>query len=311
MDKKIVFCGTPQISVRCIQALVDLGIKPVLVITQPDKIVGRKKEVVFSPVKQYCIDNNINYLQPIKIKEVEEEIKKANPDILLTCAYGQFIPESILSIPKYYSINIHASLLPKHRGGAPIHWSIINGDKETGITIMEMIKQMDAGDIFYVEKLKIEDDDTLDSLFNKMEDLAYLVVKKYINNFFSKDLPRIKQDEKQVSFSYNITREDEKIDFNKSAIDIHNLIRGLCSVPAAYCLFDNKIVKVYKSKVLDHKTPNKKCGEIIELNNDGIVITTKDNDIVFTDIKLEGKNRVSDKQIKNYQNLFVIKKVFE
>ncbi len=310
MDKKIVFCGTPVISVRCIEALVDLGLKPVLVITQPDKVVGRKKEVVFSPVKQYCIEHDIKYLQPIKIKEVEDQIKAENPDLLLTCAYGQFVPESILKIPEYYALNIHASLLPKHRGGAPIHWSIIRGDEETGITIMEMIKQMDAGDIFYVEKLAIAANDDLDSLFTKMEDLAYDVVKKYINNFFTKDLPRIKQDESQVTFSYNITREDEKIDFNKKAIDIHNLIRGLCSTPAAYCLFDSKIVKVYKTQVLDKKTPNKKAGEIIELNHKGIVVATNDNDIILTDIKLEGKNRVSNKQIKNYQNLFVSGKMF-
>lgn len=311
MEKKIVFCGTPKISVRCIQALIDLGLKPVLVITQPDKIVGRKKEVVFSPVKQYCIDNNIPYLQPNKIKEVEEQIKNTCPDILLTCAFGQFIPESILSIPKYYSINIHASLLPKHRGGAPIHWSIIRGDKETGITIMEMIKAMDAGDIFYVEKIKIEDEDTLDTLWIKMEELAYLVVKKYINNFFKKGLSRTKQDESQVTLSYNITRQDEKINFNNIAQDIKNLIRGLCSVPGAYTIFDGKLVKVYGSKVLEIQTPNKSPGEIIALENDGIRIATLDRDIVLTDIKLEGKNRVSNKQIKNYGNIFVVGKSFE
>ncbi len=311
MERRIVFCGTPLISVRCLEALVEIGLKPVLVITQPDKEVGRKKQIVFSPVKEYCIKNNIKYLQPNKIKEVEQEIIDANPDLLITCAFGQFIPESILAIPKYYAINIHASLLPKHRGGAPIHWSIIRGDEETGITIMEMIKAMDAGDIFYVEKIAIAEDDTLDSLFKKMEDLAYEVVKKYINNFFTNNLPRTKQDNNKVTLSYNITREDERIDFTKSSKDIYNLIRGLCSIPGAYTTLDGKSVKIYASTKSNSKTANKKPGEIISLENEGIKIATVDNDIIFTDIKLEGKNRVSNKQIKNYANLFKVGKLFE
>lgn len=305
MDKNIVFCGTPLIAVRCIQALIDKGLKPKLVITQPDKISGRKKEILFSPVKQFCIDNGIKFIQPNKISESLEEIKNTNPDLLITCAYGQFIPESILSIPRFFSINIHASLLPKYRGGAPIHWSIINGEKETGITIMEMIKKMDAGDIFFSEKINISEDETLKSLFAKMEDLAYKVVYDKIDLFFDKKLNKIPQDESKATFGYNITREDEKLNFNLDDSQIYNKIRGLYPSPGAFFIYNKKNIKVYKSIKTNIKS-SKEPGSIIELNNNGVQIATKTNDIILNEIKIEGKSLVKNKEILNYKNFFKV-----
>lgn len=310
MNRNIVFCGTPLIAVKCIQALIDKGYKPKLVITQPDKLSGRKKEIVFSPVKKFCIENDINFIQPTKISEAYEEIKSITPDLLITCAYGQFIPDPILSLPTFYSINIHASLLPKYRGGAPIHWSIINGENETGITIMEMVKKMDAGDIFFQEKVFINDDDTLETLFNKMEDLAYKILYEKIDIFFTNNLKKIPQDETKVSFGYNITREDEKISFEIEDFKIYNKIRGLNPIPGAFFTYSNKIVKVYKSIKTDIKS-NNLPGTIVKITNDGLQISTKTNDIIFSSIKIEGKSVVSNKEILNYKSFFKINDIIE
>ncbi len=309
--KKVIFCGTPQISVECIKALIDKNIKPVLVITQPDKFVGRKKEIIYSPVKQYCIDNNIDFLQPQKINEIKDIISEIKPDLLITCAYGQFIPESILSIPKYYSINIHASLLPKLRGGAPIHWSIINGDKKTGITIMEMIKEMDAGDIFYQEEIEILDDDNLETLFKKMEKLAYDVVCKYINNFFEHGLAKTKQNINEITFGLNIKREDEKIDFNKSCQEVYNKIRGLYPIPSAFSIYENKIIKFYKSIKTNIDCLNIENGTILKLDDSGLHISCNDKIIIISALKIEGKGLVENKNIKNYSSFFKINTKFE
>ena len=309
--KKVIFCGTPQISVECIKALIDKDIKPILVITQPDKFVGRKKEIIYSPVKQYCIENNICFLQPQKISEAKDTIDEIKPDLLITCAYGQFIPESILSIPKYYSINIHASLLPKLRGGAPIHWSIINGDKKTGITIMEMIKEMDAGDIFYQEEIEILDDDNLETLFKKMEKLAYNVVYKYIDNFFEHGLIKTKQNANEVTFGSNIKREDEKIDFNKTCNEVYNKIRGLYPIPSAFSIYENKIIKFYKSIKTNIDCFDIENGTILKIDDLGLHIACSNKVIIISALKIEGKGLVEDKNIKNYSSFFKINTKFQ
>lgn len=305
MKRNVIFCGTTSISVRCIEALIDKGIKPNLVITQPDKPSGRKKTIEFSDVKKFCIENNIKFIQPIKIIESIKEIKESNPDLLITCAYGQFIPDEILMIPKYFSINVHASLLPKYRGGAPIHWALINGEKETGITIIEMIKKMDAGDMFFSEKISIDKNETLDSLYKRMGDLAYKVLYEKIELFFDKNLKKNKQNENEVSFAFNIKREDEKIEFNIEDYKIHNKVRGLYPNPGAFFIFKNKVIKVYKIK-LTKKTSNVEPGTIISISSEGLSVSTKTNDIILSEIKVEGKSIVKDSEILNYKNLFSI-----
>ena len=286
---KVVFMGTPTFSVPILEKLIE-ETNVILVISQPDREKDRKGNVLPTPIKLLAQEHNIEVYQPARIKEEYQKIIDTSPDIIITCAYGQIIPEVILKCPKYGYINVHGSLLPKLRGGAPIHHAIINGDKYTGITIMYMDKKMDSGDIISQEKIEILEEDNLDTLYEKMSHLGANLLMKTLPSIISETNDRIKQDENQVTFGYNITKEEERLDFTNKSLDIHNRIRGLSSTPGAYCLLENKRLKVYKSSITN-ETSNKEPGTIIGIDKTGIAISTKDNVIKLTDIKLEGKKR--------------------
>lgn len=288
-DKRIVFMGTPTFAVPVLKSLIE-NYNVVLVVSQPDREKDRKGNILMTPTKEVAIENNIPVYQPLKIKEEYQTILDYKPDIIITCAYGQIIPDIILDYPKYGCINVHGSLLPKLRGGAPIHHAIINGDKETGITIMYMASKMDAGDIISQKSLKIEENDSLDYIYNKMSVLGSELLIDTLPSIFNKTNSRIKQDESLVTFGFNIRKEEEKIDFDKSSTDIHNRIRGLSSIPGAYAMLDNKRVKIYESFITD-KVSNTEPGTIIDINKDGMYVATKDRIIKITDLKIEGKKR--------------------
>ncbi len=288
-DKRIVFMGTPTFAVPVLKSLIE-NYNVVLVVSQPDREKDRKGNILMTPTKEVALENNIPVYQPLKIKEEYQTILDYKPDIIITCAYGQIIPDIILDYPKYGCINVHGSLLPKLRGGAPIHHAIINGDKETGITIMYMASKMDAGDIISQKSLKIEENDNLDYIYNKMSVLGSELLIDTLPSIFNKTNSRIKQDESLVTFGFNIRKEEEKIDFDKSSTDIHNRIRGLSSIPGAYAMLDNKRVKIYESFITD-KVSNKEPGTIIDINKDGMYVATKDRIIKITDLKIEGKKR--------------------
>ena len=298
MEKlKIVYMGTPDFSVLPLKKLNEIY-DIVLVVTQTDKEVGRKKEIKFSKVKEFALENNLEVFQPEKIKEDYQKIIDKKPDIIITCAYGQIIPKKLLDYPKYGCINIHASLLPKLRGGAPIHRAIIEGYKSTGITIMYMDEKMDSGDIIYQEEINIEDDDTTESLFDKLSILGSDLIIKVLPSIINKTNNRIKQNENEVTYAYNITKEDEKINFNKTTKDVYNQIRGLYFHPVGYALLDNKKVKIYSSKIGDSKKEGN-VGEIINLYKDSIGVKTLDGEILIKEIQLEGKKRIL---VKDYLN---------
>ena len=294
---KIVYMGTPLFSVEPLKKLNEIY-DVVLVVTQPDKKVGRKQEIVFSPVKEYAIKNNIEVFQPVKIKEDYKEILDKEPDIIITCAYGQIIPKELLIYPKYKCINIHASLLPKYRGGAPIHHSIINGDEYTGITIMYMDKKMDSGDILYQEKIKIEQDDNVGTMFNKLSILGSNMIIDFLPKLLKNDINPIKQNEEEVTYAYNITKEDEKLNFSDKSINIFNKIRGLNPFPISYALLDSKRVKIYSSK-LGTSSKSGNIGEIINIYNDGIGVKTLDGEIIITELQFEGKKKTTVKEYLN------------
>ena len=250
---RIVFMGTPQFSVPILEALIE-KYEVVGVVTQPDKLVGRKKELVKTPVKVVAEKYGIPVFQPIKIREDYQNIIDLNPDLIVTAAYGQIVGTKLLFSPKYKSINVHGSLLPKHRGGAPIQRAIMNGDKTTGITIMYMAKGMDSGDMLAQKEIEILDTDTSTTLFDKLSivgrDLLLEVIPKLINN----EITPIKQDESLVTYSYNILPSEEKIDFSKDATSIYNLIRSLLDEPCAYFNFlgfdsDTDRIKILEAKV--------------------------------------------------------------
>ena len=294
---KVVFMGTPTFSVPILEALIE-ATTVLLVVSQPDREKDRKGNLLPTPVKNLAESHNIEVFQPINIKEEYQKITTLLPDIIITCAYGQIIPEELLNCPKYGCINVHGSLLPKLRGGAPIHHAIIDGEKETGITVMYMDKKMDAGDIISERKIKIEDEDNLDSLYEKMSYLGRDLLMDTLSSIIKGTNQRIKQDESQVTFGFNITKEEEKIAFTKSSKSIHNLIRGLSSIPGAYCMLDDKRMKVYASILTDIKS-QKKPGTIEKIDKTGIYVNTIDNLIRFTDIKIEGKKRCLVKDFVN------------
>jgi len=294
---KIVYMGTPDFSVGPLKNLTK-KYDVIAVVTQPDKEVGRKKEIKYSPVKEFAIQNNKKILQPIKIKEDFKDIIDLKPDIIITCAYGQIIPKDLLEYPKYGCINIHASLLPKLRGGAPIHKAIINGYDKTGVTIMYMDEKMDSGDIIYQKEVIIDENDNAGTLFDKLSILGSDMIIEILPSIISGENKRIKQDENEVTFAYNITREEEKIDFNKPTKDVYNQIRGLYPWPVGYSILDGKKVKIFESL---KGTSNKEGtpGEIINVYKDSIGVKTLDGEILLLSIQFEGKKRIS---VKDYLN---------
>lgn len=293
----VIFMGTPSFAVPVLTKLIE-STNVILVVSQPDREKDRKGNLLAPPIKQLAKLHNIEVYQPKKIKEEYQKIIDLNPDIIITCAYGQIIPEVILNCPKYGCINVHGSLLPKLRGGAPIHHAIINGFDETGITIMYMDKQMDAGDIISQKSIPILPDDNLDIVYEKMSNLGASLLIETLPSIINQTNSRIKQDESLVTFGYNITKEEEKINFDAPSNNIHNQIRGLSSIPAAYCLLDDKRLKVYTSIKTNLKS-KLAPGTIEKIDKTGIYVNTKDFLIILTDIKLEGKKRCLVKDFIN------------
>ncbi len=295
-DKKVIFMGTPEFSVPVLEMLIE-NTNVIMVVTQPDKEVGRHKEMKASPVKECALKNGIEVYQPEKIKKEFEYILSKNPDIIITCAYGQIIPVELLETPKYKAINVHASLLPKLRGGSPLHRAIINGYTETGITIMYMAPGMDDGDIIKQESIKINDTDNVGIIHDKLSILGRNLLLKTLPDIFDGNITRTKQDENEVTFAYNIKREEELIDFNKTAKEVYNQIRGMYPFPVAYTNLDDNILKVCESKIgtLSNGIP----GQIIKVYKDGLGVMCKDKEIIITRVKPSGKKEMNIKDFLN------------
>lgn len=307
---RVVFMGTPDFAVSVLQALID-NYDVVGVVSQPDKRVGRHQELKFTPVKELALKYNIPVFQPVKIKEDYEDILGLNPDIIVTCAYGQIIPKAILDFPRLGCINVHASLLPKLRGGAPIHKAIIDGYKTTGITIMYMDCKMDSGDIISQEEIPILDDDNLEKLHDKLSEIGAKLLIETLPSIIDGTNERIKQNLDEVTYAYNIKREEEHIDFSKSSRDVFNLIRGLSPVPSANAILDSKEMKIYDSYILD-KEYEGVPSEIVDIIKDGIVVKTGDGAVILTSVKPFGKKKMDAKSYVNgYGKDNLIGKVFE
>lgn len=297
MKIKAVFMGTPEIARDALEALNDV-LDVVLVVTQPDKLVGRKKVLTKSPVKLLAKSLEVPVFQPYKIKEEYDAIIKLNPDIIVTCAYGQILPKELLDLPKYGALNIHASLLPKYRGGAPIERSIMNGDKKTGITLMHMDTGMDTGDMIYKEEIAIDDLDTKETLTKKLSLLAQKIIKKNLPLYLDGAYESAKQDDSLASYAPIIIKEDEYLSFNKSSLEVYNHIRALSPEPSVYALLDNKRYKFYEAKLSNLKgTP----GEILAID-EALTIGTLDGAIDILSIQEAGKKKMSAKDYFSGKN---------
>ena len=290
--------GTPQFSVPVLEGLLE-EYQVVGVVTQPDKLVGRKQVKTPSPIKELTSKHQIPVLQPEHIKTDYQDILDLNPDLIVTCAYGQIIPKILLDAPKYGCINVHASLLPKLRGGAPIHKAIIDGYPKTGVTIMYMVEKMDAGDILCQKETIIQDDDTLATLTDRLSQMGKNLLLETLPDLLQGTIKPIPQKESEVTYAYNIKREEEHLDFSKTTRELYNQIRGLNPAPGAYALLDGKIIKLFAARISDSFYTTKEIGEISRIYKDGFGVATKDGELIVTEIQLEGKKRLL---VKDYWN---------
>src|SRR5690625_3731406 len=236
--KKIVFMGTTDFYVSILEQLINCEYEIVLVVTQPDRPVGRKRTLTPPPVKKLALEHNLPVFQPENIKEQYEHILTYDPDIIVTAAYGQILPKELLENPPYKCINVHASLLPELRGGAPIHYAILEGKQETGITIMYMEEKLDAGDIISQQKIKIEKSDHVGTLHDKLAKVGADLLKATLPAIFSRQINPQKQDNTLATYAPNISREQERIDWSKSNEAVYNKIRGLHPWPVAYTTYN-------------------------------------------------------------------------
>lgn len=329
---KIVFMGTPDFAQKSLEKLHKEGYDILGVVTNSDKPKGRGMKIISTPVKQYAEKNNLKIYQPIKVRgngDFIEEINKLEPDILCVVAYGKILPKEILDIPKYGSINVHGSLLPKYRGAAPIQWAVINGEKETGVTTMFMDEGMDTGDMLLKETVEIGEDETTGELWERLGDIgAALLVqtikkievaiqnsnvsemmedKKCNNEDVKNKIKELIGAEKQgkdFSVAPMLKKEMAKIDWSQSAESIHNLVRGLNPIMGAFSTLNNKKIKIWKtSKVNEDKSQNRKNGEIILVSKNELLVKTGDGIISIIEIQPENKAKM---KIKDFLNGFKI-----
>lgn len=298
---KLVFMGTPAFSVPILEGLLEEGYEVVAVVTQPDRPVGRKKIITPTPVKEAAVKHGLLVLQPEKISGSEEmeKIIALQPDVIITAAFGQFLPEKLLQAPVHGAINVHASLLPKYRGGAPVHYSIINGEKETGVTIMEMIKKMDAGGIYAQESLPIIKQDDVGTMFEKLSALGKQLLLKTLPDILNGNLSPRPQDESKVTFSPNITREQEAIDWNKTAEEIDNQVRGMRPWPIAFTTYEQTRWKLLNVEALAEKT-TAEPGTIIKKDKKNLWIACgKQTVLAIKELQPAGKGKQAINEFLN------------
>ena len=287
----VIFMGTPEFSVPVLEYLIE-NTNVIMVVTQPDKEIGRHHEISYSPVKKVALEHNIEVYQPTKIRKEYEPVINKKADIIITCAYGQIIPEVILNSPKYGCINVHASLLPRLRGGAPLHHALIDGEEKTGITIMYMDKGMDTGDIISTKEYKIKDTDNVGTIHDTLSLMGRDLLKETLPKIIDGTNDRIPQNNDEATYAYNITREEEHIDFNRTAKEIYNQVRGLNPWPLAYTIINGVEVKIIDCYIGENESKLSPA-TICELNKDSIGVSTKDKIIYITKVKPFGKKTMS------------------
>lgn len=305
-DLRVIFMGSPLFSVPVLEEL-NKNVNVVGVVTAPDAYVGRKKVLTMCPVKEKAVSLGLKVYSPIKLRSDYEFIKELNPDMIITCAYGQILCEEILNIPKLGCFNLHGSLLPKYRGGAPIHYALLNGDEKTGITLMYMDKGMDSGDMIAKEEIKIEDNDNIESLTNKLSIVASNMIIKYLPSLIDGTNNRVKQDISKATFSPIITREDEHLNFNVTAKEIFNRYRMLSPNPLPNIKIDDIELKIAECKIVD---ASGKVSTVVSKDKNSFTIMAKDKGIMVLKIKPIGKNIMNVKDFFNgYHDEIVGKEV--
>jgi methionyl-tRNA formyltransferase len=290
--------GTPDFSVPILRQIIGDGYDCIGVVTQPDRPVGRKKVLTPPPVKVEAEKLGIPVFQPERIKQSEElqAILQLKPDLIVTAAFGQILPLELLTAPEFGCINVHASLLPELRGGAPIHYAIIQGKEKTGVTIMYMAEKLDAGDILTSVEVPILEDDNVGTMHDKLSEAGAKLLSETIPKLLKNELTPIVQDEEKATFASNVQREQEKVDWTQSGEAIYNHIRGLNPWPVAYTLLKGTVLKIWQSKKIPNEN-NAAPGTVVTIEDDGIVIATgNETAIKITELQPSGKKRMSAEQ---------------
>lgn len=295
---KILFMGTPDIAVSMLKQILADGYDVIGVVTQPDKKAGRKQELKMSEVKQCALQHNIPVYQPVRIKDDYKDLMMLGADLIVTCAYGQFIPSELLEAPTYGSINVHASLLPKLRGGAPIHKAIIYGEKETGMSIMRMVKAMDAGAVMAQCKVRIEETDTAGSLYDKLAEAGAKLLSESIVKIKEGKAVFVEQQEEKATFAYTISKEEEFVSFDRDISKVYDHIRGLIPFPVGHGIINNKKVKFHKVRKVE-KAIYSKPGEVLGLLDGGFAIAAVNGYVLIDEIQMEGKAKTDAKAFFN------------
>ncbi|MEE1236762.1 MAG: methionyl-tRNA formyltransferase, partial [Turicibacter sp.] len=306
----VVFMGTPDFSVPVLETIIKEGYEVVGVVTQPDRPVGRKRILTPTPVKQKALEHNIPVFQPEKIKDDYQTVLDWNPDLIITAAFGQIIPKVLLDAPKFGCINVHASLLPKYRGGAPIHKAIIDGEKETGVTIMYMDVKMDTGDMISKVVVPIEENDHTGSMFEKLSVAGAELLAETLPKLLAGEIEAVPQNHEEATFAWNIKREDERIDWYKPANVLYNQVRGLHPWPVAFTQLDDLSVKIWWAEPNNHLY-DAEPGTIVKVEKDGIVVTCGDHaGLKITDIQISGKKRMDVVSLLNGSHPIEVGKKF-
>lgn len=315
-NERIVFMGTASFSLAVLKMLIEEKYNVVGVVSQPDRYVGRKKVLTMPDVKVEALKYDIPVIQPQKIREDYEDILALKPDLIITAAYGQLIPQILLDAPRLGCVNVHASLLPLYRGGAPVHQCIIDGQKKTGVTIMYMVKKMDAGNIISQRETEILEDDTVGILYDRLSDLGASLLKDTLPSILDGTNQSLPQDESLVTYAKTLSREDEKIDWNMSARQIYNKVRGTNPWPGSYTTYQGKNVKIYSGQV--HQCENavkhhahQENGTIVKIFKDAIGVKVNDGVYLITELQIEGKKKMLVKDYLNGHCLFEVGRKFE
>lgn len=292
-ELRIVFMGTPDFAVPSLLALIEEKYNVVAVVTQPDRPKGRRQELTPPPVKVVAQDHNIPVLQPEKLRNPEETQKVLDfkPDLIITAAFGQILPKAILDAPRYGCINVHASLLPKYRGGAPIHHAIINGESVTGVTIMYMVEELDAGDILSQREVPILPADHVGTMHDKLAKVGAELLIETIPALLRGEITPIPQNHEEATFARNIRREDEKIDWNRPAKAIANQVRGLHPWPVAYTIWNGQPLKIWWAQASEENA-DVPPGTVKRVDEQGIVVATGEGCLVITELQPAGKKRM-------------------
>lgn len=316
MRERIVFMGTASFSLAVLKMLIEEDYNIVGVVTQPDRYVGRKKVLTMPDVKVEALKYDIPVIQPARIKEDYQAVADLKPDLIITAAYGQIVPQAVLDIPRLGCINVHASLLPLYRGGAPVHQTIIDGQEKTGVTIMYMVKKMDAGDMIAQKETPILEEDTVGILYDRLSDLGAELLKETLPDILKGTNQRIPQDENLVTYAPTLSREDERLDWNMSARQVYNKVRGTNPWPGSYTTYQGKTVKIWAGQV--HQCENamkhhahQDNGTIVKIFKDAIGVKVNDGVYLITELQLEGKKRMSVKDYLNGHCIFEVDTKFE